>query len=422
MKSSNSHIALYRIFETTSLESFLFYSAFTCFSFAQITLQTNFLNVVDGLFTFCNCLLYLTIVLLILRIAILRASHSQWLAVIVITCLAGLLYYLYGTQYPLWIFLFVVSGKGIDLKKIARITLFVAIFMTAITILACCAGYLSNITMRATEIRGIRNSLGFTHPNRLAEYLSEICIAYWYLHLNDRKWGVVALCLSFTIFVYLVAGSRSSCLVFIAIALATLLNPLLSRQPKISILGCGVAVIFVIAASWLLMARYSASNEFMATLNQWLSGRLRLANAAFSYAPPTLFGNDYSNAPVVGHMLSSYNSVYHFQVDNAYVHLLLLYGVVATALFYVLIFLVYRRYYQDNIFTTALLGFTVLLILGFAENFTIDIQYNFFLFLISDVIFASKVFNARYAHVKRSGTSHGNRLTDRNDFRRDPVR
>lgn len=381
--------SLVSLLKENTIEDFLFYFAFVCFSIAEILSTTAFTTVVPLLGSACNALLYCSVGMLLLRMLIVRATNAQWIAVLVIATLVAFLGMRYGFQYPFWIFLFVISGRGVNLRTLAKITLVLAGTLTALTLLACYMGFLENYTMVATDARAVRNSMGFMHPNRLGERIAEICIAYWYLNVNEHKGRVVILCLISLVYVYLVSNSRTSCIVFAALIVAALVYPLLARFPRFSILGCCALVVLVVAASFFLMAEYNPLNMYMADLNELVTGRLHLMNASYSYAPPSLFGNDYSGAPVMGYTVAT-NSEYHFVVDNAYAHLILLYGIVATVLFFMLIGLVYVHYYREQRFPVALLGLTALLAVGFVENFTLDIQYNYFLFLISEIVFLHK--------------------------------
>ena len=223
----------------------------------------------------------------------------------------------------------------------------------------------------------------------MGERIAEVCIAYWYLNVDKHKGRVVTLCLVSLVYVYLVANSRTSCIVFAGLIVAALAFPLLAKYPRLSILASCALVALVAGASLFLMAEYNPLNKFMTNLNDLVTGRLYLMNASYRYAAPSLFGNDYSGAPVMGYTIAT-DREYHFIVDNAYAHLIMLYGIVATALFFLLIGLVYLHFYRVRCFPVALLGLTVLLAVGFVENFTLDIQYNYFLFLISDVIFLHK--------------------------------
>ena len=379
-----------RLLRETTVENFLFYFAFTCFSLAEILNTTAFVVVLPQLGFICRALLYCSAGTLLLRLAILRATENQWATVLAIAALAAFLGMLHGLQYPFWIFLFVVSGRDVDLKIIAKITLILTSTLTLLTIFACYVGFLENYTMVATDTRAVRNSLGFLHPNRLGQRIAEICIAYWYLHVDNRKGRVIALCALSLTYVYLVTNSRSSCIVFVILIVVTLAYPLFGRFPRFSVLGCSVIVAVIAAGSLFLMAEYNPLNTVMAGINELVTGRLYLMNASYIYAPPSLFGNDYSNAPIMGYTLAS-NAEYRFVVDNAYAHLILQYGVAATILFFILIVIVYGHHYHERRFSGALLGLTLLLVVGFVENFTLDIQYNYFLLLISNVIFCKKL-------------------------------
>lgn len=370
------------------LVDFLFYLAFACFSVGEVLTTTAFLVLYPFLGAFARGMVLVAAPLLAMRIILLRQSAGQWLLTIVLLVFSALTLFYSGIQYPFWIFLFVAAGKGIDLKIIAKITLVVVTFMSVVTILSCYAGVLENYTLQETGERELRNSMGFLHPNRLGERLAEICIAYWYLNYNKHKARVIALCSVLMLYVNFVSNSRTACIVFALLIIGTLLYPFLSKFSKMSVLISGIVVAALVFASFYYMIEYDPNNSFMVSLNQTLSNRLSLMHGSFGYATPSLFGNDYSDAPVVGYTVSA-GGDHHFVVDNAYSHLLLLYGIVPTALLFVLISLVYIKFFREESYPISLFGLTIILVVGFVENFTLDIQYNYFLLLISEVIFAS---------------------------------
>ena len=409
MNSGRSRISIRTLAEITTIEDFLFYCAFAIFSCAEILKDTSFVHLISGLSSLCTALLYCAAAMLILRLLILKASHFQWIVVLAICALAGILYKLYGLQYPLWIFLFVVAGKGVNLRTVAKITLVITGVLTFLTVFSCYAGFITNYTMTEAGARSVRNSMGFTHPNRLGQRFAEICIAYWYLHVKEQRGRVIALCLVSLLYVNLVSNSRTSCIVFVVLILSAIIWPIFSRNPRSSVCICGITAALVVASSFYLMAFFDASNNITAYLNELLSTRLKLMHICYQYASPSLLGNDYTGAPVLGHTLSTHSEI-HFWVDNAYAHLLLLYGIVATALFLFLVFMVYRRCYKRREFPLALLGLTVLLAVGFVENFTLDIQYNYFLLLISEVMYAGKfsfVFRRRRTEEGKLSSTSG---------------
>lgn len=410
MNAERSRTSIRTLLERTTIEDFLFYCAFAIFSCAEILKDTAFVKVITGLTPFCTALLYCAAAMLVLRLFILRASHFQWVAVLAICALAAVLYKRYGLQYPLWIFLFVVAGKGIDLRTVAKINLVINIVLTVITITSCYAGIIVNYTMMETGTRSIRYSMGFTHPNRLGQRFAEICIAYWYLHAKEHRGRVIALCLASLLYVNFASNSRTSCIVFVILILASLLYPVLERRPQLSVCACGVAVSLVAGFSYFLMVCFDASNGLMAELDQLLTSRLKLMKICYQYAGPSLLGNDYSGAPVLAHTVATHSEI-HFLVDNAYGHLILLYGIIATTLFLLLIFAVYRYCYKQRIFPLALLGLTVILCSGFVETFALDIQYNYFLLLVADVLYLGKFgLDSKPLLEKKAGLCSTNRM------------
>lgn len=393
-----SHRSFVALLSETSIEEFLFYLAFTCFSFAEVLNTTAFVVTFPILTKVCQTMFYATVLMLLGRLLLLKETSCQWFASFSAFILVSFIFLHYKFEYPFWIFLFVFAGKGADLKKLAKITLVLVSIVTAVSILACYAGVIENYVIRASGGRSARSAMGFTHPNRLGERIAEICIAIWYLQSQAHRWRVAVLNLVALLFVSNIADSRGSCVVFAMLIVAAALYPVLSRTPRASIIICGSLVAVIILLSFYLMVAYDPGNSFMAALNAGTSGRLFLMNNSYQYAGLSLLGNDYSRAPVVAlHYLDG--SDVHFLVDNAYARLLLLNGIIPTMSLFVLLFLVYLRNFQDHCFSLALLGLSVLLVFGLVENFPLDIQYNYFLFLISDVIF---VRNKKHV-VKPSG-------------------
>lgn len=383
------------------VEEFLFYFAFTLFSIAEVVDTTAFTERFPVLSKVCQGLLCLAVILLLARLLFLRESGWLWTLCFVGFGLSAVVFYLNKFDVTFWIFLFIFAGKGADLKKLAKISLVVVSAITVISILACYAGFVQNYSLQAYGDRAVRYATGFKHPNRLAERIAEICIAYWYLNTLEHRWRVTALNLAAFVFVFFVAGSRGSCAVFIALILATFLYPCLRKLPKFSSV-CSLTVIVAIALiSFYLMVNYSPYNAFLVNIDNRLSGRLNLMNASYEYSGLTLFGTDFSHAPVVAlHYL--YGTDVHFLVDNAYARIVLYNGVIPAALFFSLVVLIYGKAIKEREFSLALLGITVIFGLGFVENFMLDIQYNYFLFMASDALFA--IGSAKNA-ARRSGST-----------------
>ena len=127
-----------------SVDELFFYGAFCLYSIAEIIRTTAFVMTFPILGTICHDLLILSALLLLMRLMLLRASDFQWLVTLGIFMLTALVAFRYGMEYPFWIFLFVISGKGIKIKRLARITLVLATVITVSAILACYAGFVDD--------------------------------------------------------------------------------------------------------------------------------------------------------------------------------------------------------------------------------------------------------------------------------------
>lgn len=387
-RSGNS---IYGWFGKTTVEELLFYMAFTLFSIAEVLQTTAFTERFAALNTVCSGMLVLTAVLLAFRLLLLRENGWQWIASFVGFALILVIFFLKHFDTVFWLFLFVFVGRDADFKKLAKITLVVVTLITVVSILACYLGIVQNYVINSSE-RGLRSAMGFKHPNRLAERIAEICISCWYLYSTKHRWRVIALNVAALFFVNSVADSRGSCIVFAALIFAVFVYPHLKRSPKFAASASLILIVGIAALSFYLMVAYTPSNAFMAEFNRLLSRRLSLMNQSFDYAGITPFGADFTYAPVVAtHYL--YNTEVRFLVDNSYARLFLNNGVVTTVLFFVLVAAVYLRHIREQRFTLALLGLTIILAFGFVENFMLDIQYNYFMFLASEALFTPLAVN-----------------------------
>lgn len=383
--------SIYRWLGKTSVDEFLFYTAFTLFSIAEVLQTTAFTERFAALNTVCSGMLILTAALLAFRLLLLRESGWQWMVSFVGFALIAVIFFLKSFDTVFWLFLFVFAGRDADFSKLAKITLVVVSILTVISIMACYAGVVQNY-MLVSDQRGFRSAMGFKHPNRLAERIAQICIACWYLYSTKHRWRVIALNVAALLFVSFVADSRGSCVIFVALILTVFVYPPLKRCPKFAATASIVLVFGIATLSFYFMVSYTPANAIMADFNQLLSRRLSLANQSYEYAGLTLFGADFTYAPVVAkHYL--YGTEVHFLVDNSYARIFLNNGLVTTILLFVLIAAVYLRHIKEQRFTLALLGLTIILAFGFVENFMLDIQYNYFMFLASEALFAPLAVN-----------------------------
>lgn len=368
------------------VSDFLFYCAFACFAFSEVAETTAFAVSYSLVKTCCKALLLGSAAMLFLRLLLMRESGWQWVFTFGTFILAALIFIRCRFEYPFWIFLFVLAGKGVELEKIAKITLVITCFLTFITLVACYMGFIADYVIQAGGERSARSALGFTHPNRLGERIIEICMACWYLYSAKQPRRVFLVCLAAALFIYFLAESRGSCVLLIMLMAATVLYPVLTRVPRLSVLISAFLVVASVSISFYFMVAYTSDDPSMALLNRSSSGRLSLMNSSYEYGGITLLGTDFSDAPVVSsHYLDG--SDVHFLVDNSYARLLLLNGVVPTVLFFFLIGAVYVMHYRERIFPLALLGLTIALLLGVIENFALDIQFNYFLLLAAEMVF-----------------------------------
>jgi hypothetical protein len=280
-----------------------------------------------------------------------------------------------------WIF--VVVAKNIDFEIVIRLIYVIEILMTILVIYLWAAGYISEYTM----YRGytIRHSLGFSHPNQLGIRIFLITICRSYIRkdkFNFFDWMIV---IAASIFLYLVPNSQTSCLALIILAIILLAYKVFDLFGANANVLSDVCILVAVASnvcsivfSIIDIRKYS----ILKLIDSVMSTRFSQCYRTMKYFGVKTWGQDIQ----LFFTKKSTNQIFHFWLDNAYVALLLRYGIVLFILFsflYVYTMVTLKKKGQHY-----LVGFLSLYaIYGMMENNFFSISQNIFLLLLSYPLF-----------------------------------
>ena len=143
------------------------------------------------------------------------------------------------------------------------------------------------------------------------------------------------------------------------------------------------AICFII--SFLLVYLYSKSPEEWAVVDRFLSGRLQLSARVLSEYSIKMFGN---NVSWVGNGIDSYGNIYqgsYFYIDNAYINLLIEYGIFFSVVVWSLYTMAIKYSIQRKEIMLTMI-FIILAVYFIFDNLKLKLVYNTFWLIIPRLV------------------------------------
>lgn len=332
-------------------------------------------------------------------------SDSRLRRLIVLFCvtlIAALSSFVTDDLTLLWLSVFVFASKGIEFKSVAKASLVLNAALIMIALLLCCTGVTQNLVFMRDGVQ--RSGMGFLHPNTFGLRVLQICIALFvlrYRRFRSVDYLVVIACAAIT---WVTCNSRLSVVMMLALAFLVMpmVNLVQTVRPHTVIAICALILLLCLAFSTYFMLFYEPSNGVHQLLNDVLSGRLYLMHYYYSTYPPLLFGQNMTEATT--NMLTYY--VDELILDNAYVRMIEVHGVLLTFIFAIFWLLAYRRAWIDNRVNVELITLTLYAIIGVVETAMISVASNYALLGFGRLLYpgaGSTSRNDSYIDMHRDG-------------------
>ena len=364
-----------------SIQSLLFFLSYSLYIIYEILMQSFYAKYIDR---FSKYIIAFCIILLILKELNTKKIKIRDFAYLLI-CLAMsfILFKRYsnGTR-MLPLFLFIYSARTIELKKIAKYTILVDIFLLFFIICSAKIGIIYDYIEYGTRTRdyiGFRYSL----PPQILTLNITLLVIYL-VQTNNKKIWVYILLILFDYYIYRYTNSRLS--FYQAIGLIVILI-IFQRKNKIffpKIFKFISIFSFIICAilSFYLTYNYNFQNDNYRKLNEILGNRLYYGKKSFETYDINLWGN---NVQFVGNGLSydgEKSELTYNYVDNFYINMIEKYGIIYflifNALFTISIITAYRR--NDNMLILILVSIAIH---GLIDDLILYLYFNTFYFSIS---------------------------------------
>lgn len=311
----------------------------------------------------------------------------------VLLALALLSFYSTNDRTILFLLLFILASDKIEIKSLATISLItVAIVMTLVVI--CSNLGIIDAVYQVRDGFGLRSSLGFSHPNRFGSNMLALAIAYAVIRFPIYKIIDIVIYSIISCIILIVSDSRTAAVsVVLVMALSAICSMCYGRkwQKALLIIMCCTFVAIVLL-SFYFMCSYDPSIPWMRQVDELLSGRLNLANLYYRAYSFNLFGRSFSEILL---LVGTQKTV---MIDNSYVNLLIVFGVVPTAIYLIGYLTLFLHAIKIDALSACVFGAFVYACVGFTECLTIDFAMNYC--LIGIAIIYDQVTEASGSHLR----------------------
>lgn len=299
----------------------------------------------------------------------------------------------------LWI-LIIVAAKDVPFRKILRIYLLMNITIMGLAFIASLMGIIENLAYTNQDWDNLRYSFGCVYTTDFAAHIFFIILTVFYLYQDRLRWyHYIGTCgVAGFIYYYCFAKLDTICILLMVLFFGIYrILQLQSSKESVTVPGIkkdnhkifvfkrtklylkskrfwmGLALVSMPVLSaliYILSNSYQQDNEFLATINETITGRLELGKRGLDDYGISLFGQD---VPMVGFGGATTLEEEYFFIDSSYLNILLRYGI----LFLIMVFIIYGvicyRYKKD---TVLMLSVVLLAISCFIDHHMMEAAYN----------------------------------------------
>lgn len=273
--------------------------------------------------------------------------------------------------------MFIVAAQNIDMDRLIRLAEKILIVLIPSIMMLCYLGVLEDAIIFRGNI--IRHSLGFVHCNQLGLRIFQLVLCILYLHRNDIKIIHLTMIALAAYFCYKVPNSQTATIVllvlFVLMILYVVIDLRVNRQTSIYILSLIPGAILANALSVLFSTIDFSFSRFFVMVDMALSTRISSCYKLFKMYGVTFFGNRIYVTETERELVGITSRLW---LDNAYMFMLLRYGIITFLIFSTLyIFgMIYYKRLNENIIVIILFLYSVY---GIMETGMIMMQHNIFL-------------------------------------------
>lgn len=270
----------------------------------------------------------------------------------------------------------IVAAKDVEFDKILKVYLTLGITIMLAAFVASQMGVIENLVYEIwrDERTVYRNSYGSVYPTDFSAHVFYLAIAGICLSANKITWGKIINFVLLGVFVLDKCGARTSFICLIVMSIMLLFVYLFKGKNKkkwgyhvVNMSTTGFAVLYLG-----LTHSFDSTNAIMVRINTVLSDRLTITQKAIGLYEYKLFGQ---NIKEIGFGRSVEIQGEYFFLDDSYIRIALMYGIVLFIIALVLFYLDGVKAIKDNRIII-LIAIAVIGLHSFMEHHILEIAYN----------------------------------------------
>lgn len=284
--------------------------------------------------------------------------------------------------------LIILCAKKINFEQYIKNTLYIQSFLILGILLLALTGIIEMGAVTRTNSGESRYAWGFNHPNTLSIVSFQWICQYLYLKRKDRKLKKYALMFLIIALIYIATDSNSGLIMSLFIVGGTFIyekivdkvfdfKQIKKIASKLVFLAC-IGIIFIIRYYWVNPDKLSATT---------LVSRINLSRNYLVAYGVNLFGHQITQGAYVS--IPGFPKGYYF-LDNAYVWLLVSFGLLAFLCVLIGYILMIRKLFRSGEWNIILIVFAYL-IYGITEHTTLIFSFNSLLIAFYTVIYNKPV-------------------------------
>lgn len=277
-----------------------------------------------------------------------KEIKNSWIELATIICLLAISLIMYFTSRklgPILLFLVIIAVKEIDIDRVLKLCSMFWIFTFVIKVTLSLCGIIPMVyTHKDNAIYGVRevSGLGYPHPNNAyLVFAISVFFIYYLNNISSKLFSLIVIILNFILYFtcYSVTG-------FTIVVVTILGFEIINRKKKMvehvfsrlsTARGFSIAYLFPMLISILSPLLFCINDDgFKRILNKLSTGRIEYSHEYMTNYPITLWGQIFDErtvAPII---------------DNAFVYILLQYGIIYFAFFTIGYYLVVKSCIENK--------------------------------------------------------------------------
>lgn len=334
-------------------------------------LYDKFHNILNPLLNICNALV---LTLLILTIIIFQSYNIKEIIIIsIISIIFQIASVKSGQGFIILSWLFICASKNINIKIVAKETVFVSIFI--IFVLIGLTGLrVIEVSVMLREDGLSRYSIGYSNPNQLGCIVLQIIVALTIKKSNKYTFGNLFILFFGFLFSYCVLNCRSvsACICLMGFFIVSFRN---QQNNGLKYVGVIVAILAPILSIYISVI-YNLQNNWLYNLDKIFSWRITLANLYLKKYGFSLIGFN-MDLTLLG------------ALDNAYVRAAIFYGLIPLSLYIYGIMQLFMS--KENLTRIELICVITLMLYGLMESTIFIINCNFTLLILASILYKKQI-------------------------------